>query len=101
MLMLTAQVRAHELIESFSDVPIVAIETIKETFDGIRDTRLGDDGSWKTFIQRSSISERQYLADVQTQLQDLAKTSNSTSRAAFIYNFRTKSCILYDLGKVT
>ena len=100
MLMFAAQLYAQDLAQGFSDLPIVAIETVKETFDGIRDTRFGDDSSWKTLIQKSPISERHYLADVQTQLHDLAKTISSGSRAVFIYNFRIKNCILYDLGKM-
>ena len=99
MLILVAQSHGHQHVQSFSDMPIVAVETSKEVFDGIRDTRLGDESSWKMLIQKSPVSERHYLSDVQTQLKELAKTIKSEARGVFVYNFRTKGSLYYDLGK--
>jgi translation initiation factor 2-alpha kinase 4 len=77
---------------------IAAIETKDEIFDGLRGTRLSDPESWKKFIQSAAPHERQYLGQVLLILKEMAKDAKPQQRLAFIYNFRTKNAIPYDLG---
>lgn len=72
--------------------------------EALRATRLSDPDSWRTVIQNAPLTERKYLGQVQDLLNDLANESrlhrdggNGYSNA-FIYNFRTGSCLYYDLG---
>lgn len=78
---------------------IVAVETKDDVFEGIRDTRLGDADSWKKFIQHCPAGERGYLQELQEMLKSKAATAKAAYRSAFLYNFRTGSCIWYDLGR--
>lgn len=75
---------------------MVAIEIKDETFERIRGTRLSDAESWKSFIQNTPADDRAYLRNFQDSLQDIKERRGL--RGAFIYNFRAKSCIYYDLG---
>ncbi|KAI4208021.1 MAG: hypothetical protein LQ346_000185 [Caloplaca aetnensis] len=81
------------------NVPIVAVEIKDDVFDGIRDTRLGDADSWKKFIQHCPAGERGYLQDLQDMLKSKAAEAAAAYRSAFLYNFRTGSCMWYDLGR--
>lgn len=80
---------------------IAVIETKDDIFEGFRGTRMDDPESWKKFIQSAPLNERQYLGKVHLLLKDMAKDAKPTARNAFIYNLRTKNCILYDLGPAT
>ena len=84
-------------VASFLNGPIVAIETKDEYFEGLRNTRLLDPESWRKFIQNTPADDRAYLRDVQKLLEDVAKEPEA--RNAFLYNFRSKACIYYDLGQ--
>ena len=95
----TASTRTQELVHSFLDGPVIAIETKDEIFEGLKDTRLSDPDSWRRFIQSAPLAERQYLSQVHELLSDVAGESRGSTRNAFIYNFRTRACIYYDLGK--
>ncbi|KAI9818457.1 MAG: hypothetical protein M1827_000516 [Pycnora praestabilis] len=97
----TAQSRTRELVQTFLDGPIAAIETRDEILDAIRDTRLSEPDSWKEIIQRAPLSERKYLSQVHELLLKMANEVEGTTRNAFIYNFRTGACIYYDLGRST
>jgi eukaryotic translation initiation factor 2-alpha kinase 4 len=77
---------------------IAAVETKDEIFEGFRGTRLSDPDSWKKFIQSAPPNERQYLGQVHLLLKNMAKDAKPGLRNAFIYNFRTKNSIPYDLG---
>lgn len=89
-------------LQSCADSPIVAIETKDDTFDGIADTRLSDPESWKKFIQSAAPGERQYLGQLQNMLKSMAKEATQESSSnAIIYNFRTKACVSYHLGRTT
>ena len=70
-----------------------------DIFDGLRDTRLTDPESWRRYIQSAPVAERQYLSKVHDLLLDKAKAAKGNNRSAWVYNFRTKACICYDLGK--
>ena len=71
--------------------------------EALRATRLSDPDSWRTVIQNAPLTERKYLGQVQDLLSDLANERRVHDGAggfsnAFIYNFRTGSCLYYDLG---
>ncbi len=96
-----AQAHKREYLTACADSPIVAIETKDEVFDGIADTRLSDPNSWKEFIQSAAPGERQYLGQLQNMLKNTQKEATSANPNAIIYNFRTKACISYYLGKAS
>lgn len=87
----------RQTVNSFLEGPIIAIETRDEYFDGIRDTKLSDTEGWRKFIQNTAADDRKYLRDLQKLLQDAS--NQSEARNAFIYDFRSKACIYYDLGR--
>ncbi|KAI9843471.1 MAG: hypothetical protein M1837_006317 [Sclerophora amabilis] len=95
-----AQTRTQELTRSMLDGPIAAIEVKDEVLDAIRETRLADPDSWRKVIQNAPLAERKYLGQVHELVSDMARDVKGQTRNAFIYNFRTGSCIYYDLGKM-
>lgn len=96
--------RSREVVEQALNGPIAAIDTRDDVLESIRDTRLSDPDSWRTVIQNAPPSERKYLTQVHELLSDLANEShmggdsNDSYTNAFIYNYRTGSCLYYDLG---
>lgn len=96
----TAQANRQKYLHSCADSPIIAIETKDEIFDGIAETRLSDPESWRKFIQNAAPGERQYLGQLQDMLKNVAKeTMSGSTTQAIVYNFRTKACISYSLGR--
>lgn len=95
-----AQVSAARLVRSFLAGPIAAVETTDQVLKLIQGTVLSDGDSWRRVEQGVSTMERKYVRDVQGMLQDwrAASEAGSGSRHAFVYNFRTGTCIYYDLG---
>jgi translation initiation factor 2-alpha kinase 4 len=102
-----AQTRSAELLNSFNSAPIVAIESKEEVMNLIRETRLSDPDSWRQAIQKMPIAERKYLQDLHDLLlqyksrwyevrNEEGKGSGEGGKA-FVYNFRTGGCLLYDL----
>lgn len=102
-----ALLRTRELVEKAVNGPIVAIDTRDDILDAVRDTRLCDPDSWRTVIQNAPLTERKYLGQVHELLHDLAneyrlpREGKESYNNAFIYNFRTGSCVYYDLGRST
>ncbi|KAL8640931.1 MAG: hypothetical protein Q9228_002205 [Teloschistes exilis] len=96
-----ALARCQEFMHGLVDgnVQITAIETKDDIFERIRETRLGDADSWKKFIQHAPAGDRAYLHDVQELLKTQAAKAKAGYRSTFLYNFRTGSCIWYDLGQ--
>jgi translation initiation factor 2-alpha kinase 4 len=102
-----AQTRSAELLESFQSAPIAAIETKEEVMASIRDTRLSDPDSWRTAIQKLPIVERKYLQELHDlllkyrarwfELKSEEGKESGEGGKAFVYNFRTGGCLLYDL----
>ena len=70
-----------------------------DVFEGLRDTRLADPESWRRFVQSAPLAERAYLSQVHELLLNMAKEGKGRERNAWVYNFRTKACLLYDLGR--
>jgi translation initiation factor 2-alpha kinase 4 len=93
-----AQARAAALVQSFLDGPIAAIETTDHVMDLIRETRLSDPESWRKVTQAVPTAEKRYIGEIHDLVSTLAQQNKDTTRHAFIYNFRTGTCIHYDLG---
>ena len=99
--------RSAELLSSFQNAPIAAIETKEEVMNLIRETRLSDPDSWRRCIQSLPVAERKYLQELHDLLLSYAARWKEVSDGeygrsgeggkAFVYNFRTGGCLLYDL----
>jgi translation initiation factor 2-alpha kinase 4 len=96
-----AYARSQDLVQGFLDGPIIAIETKDELFEGLRATRLSESETWRRFIQNAPATDRTYLSDLHSLLQDVAGEVKATHKGCFIYNFRSKACLHYDLWKAT
>lgn len=86
------------------DGPIAAVDIRDDMLESIRDTRLSDPESWRNVIQNAPLVERKYLGNIQELLNDLANEAvdldgNVKYNNAFIYNYRTATCIYYDLKR--
>ncbi|KAF3035937.1 hypothetical protein E8E12_005237 [Didymella heteroderae] len=97
-----AQSRSHALLDSFRDAPIAAIETKDEVMNSIRETRLSDPDSWRHAIQKLPVVERKYLQELHDLLLGYRAAWHEGEEGrgegkAFVYNFRTGGCLLYDL----
>ncbi|CAK7565157.1 MAG: eukaryotic translation initiation factor 2-alpha kinase [Sporothrix epigloea] len=97
-----AQASAMRLVRSFLTGPIAAVETTDQVLDLIRKTALSDPDSWRRVEQCVSSAEKKYTREIQDMLlrwrAEYESSSSSQSRSAFVYNFRTGTCIYYDLG---
>ncbi|KAJ5908414.1 Serine/threonine-protein kinase GCN2 [Penicillium taxi] len=99
----SALLRSHEVAEHARHGPVAAIDTRDEVLDAIRETRLSDPESWRTVIQNAPLNERKYVSQLYDLLTDFASEARSSDTTqtytnAFIYNYRTGSCVYYDLG---
>ncbi|EFQ88206.1 hypothetical protein CFE70_001607 [Pyrenophora teres f. teres 0-1] len=102
-----AQTRSTELLSAFQSAPIAAIESKEEVMSLIKETRLSDPESWRYFIQRMPLAERKYLQELHDLLlgyrskwlesKGLEGGEEGAVGKAFVYNFRTGGCLLYDL----
>ena len=98
----SARMRARELVDTFLTGQCAAIETSDEVLEAMKGTRLSDPDSWRQLIQNAPLNERKYLQQVHDLLRSFASEGkDSEVRHAFVFNFRTKNCILYDLGRVS
>lgn len=110
-----AQGRAATLVHSFLDGPIAAIETTDHVMELLRVTRLSDPESkyrsfnftktndanftgWRKVTHAVPTTERRYLGEVHDLIKSLSTQNKDITRNAFIYNFRTGTCIYYDLA---
>jgi eukaryotic translation initiation factor 2-alpha kinase 4 len=95
-----AQANAANLVRSFLDGPIAAVETSDVVLDLIEETTLSDTESWRTAEHAVNMAERKYMREIHDIL--LTKRNDwkmkNGSRHAFVYNFRTTKCIYYDLS---
>jgi translation initiation factor 2-alpha kinase 4 len=102
-----AQSRSADLLTAFQSAPIAAIESKEEVMTLIKETRLSDPDSWRYFIQKMPLAERKYLQELHDLLLgyrtkwlegNSSEGGSGEVGQAFVYNFRTGSCLLYDLG---
>lgn len=107
-----AQARSVDLLAGFHSAPIAAIEAKDEVMNSVRETRLSDPDSWRKAIQSLPMAERKYLQELHDLLLGYAANWKKAVREgsgnhgagdsggggkAFVYNFRTGGCLLYDL----
>ncbi|KAF2868375.1 kinase-like protein [Massariosphaeria phaeospora] len=102
-----AQTRSAALLSSFQGAPIAAIEAKAEVMTMIRETRLSDPDGWRRAIQSQPLAERKYLMELHDLLGKYAAAwkevvasepgKSGEGGKAFVYNFRTGGCLLYDL----
>jgi translation initiation factor 2-alpha kinase 4 len=101
-----AQSRSADLLTAFQSAPIAAIESKEEVMTLIKETRLSDPDSWRYFIQKMPLAERKYLQELHDLLLGYrakwlegsnGEEGNGKVGQAFVYNFRTGSCLLYNL----
>lgn len=93
-----AQSRAKDLVQSFLDGPVAAVETTDIVLEKIRETKLSDPESWRRVMQSVGTGERRYIGEIHELMGELRAKNDGITRNAFVYNFRTGTCVYYDLG---
>ncbi|KAK5097358.1 eukaryotic translation initiation factor 2-alpha kinase [Exophiala xenobiotica] len=94
----SARSAAQELAETMSkSYKVLAIDTDDDTLHRIRNTRLSDGETWRTLRHAVALTEREYVQEIQEQLMDWSKAGQD---GAFLCNYKTKTCIFYDFGKL-
>lgn len=95
-----AQVSASNLVTSFLDGPILAVETSEQVMAMIGGTQLSDPESWRKVDHGVTTSEKKYVREIHDQLDTwkFAHDSKGSTRHSFLYNFRTGTCLYYDLA---
>lgn len=88
-----AQSSAAKLVQGFLDGPIAAIETTDNVLNAIRGTSLSEADTWRRLDVTNA--EKKYVREVQDMLLEFR---DAGLKHAFVYNFRTGSCIYYDLA---
>lgn len=94
----SAHAQALSLVQSFLDGPILAIETTDHVMELIRETKLSDPDSWRKVSQSVPSAERRYIGEIHDVLKTMASQNKDVTRNAFFYNFRSGTCIYYDMG---
>ncbi|KAG9236637.1 anticodon binding domain of tRNAs-domain-containing protein [Amylocarpus encephaloides] len=92
-----AQTKASSLVHTFLDGPIAAIETTDQVLELIRETKLSDPDSWRKLTHAVPMADRKYIGELHDLIEEMAKHNKNNARNAFVYNFRTGTCIYYDL----
>lgn len=87
-----AQTAAAKLVQGFHDGPIAVIETTDVVLQAIRSTSLSEPETWRKLDVNNA--EKKYVRDVQDML---AEFRDDGAKHAFVYNFRTGTCVFYDL----
>lgn len=87
-----AQTAAAKLVQGFHDGPIAVIETTDAVVQAIRGTSLSEPETWRKLDVNNA--EKKYVRDVQDML---AEFRDDGAKHAFVYNFRTGTCVFYDL----
>lgn len=95
-----AQARAATLVQSFLKGPIAAVETTDHVLELIRESKLSDSESWRKVMHAVPTSERRYIGEIHDMMSRLAHNSKDIEgqKSAFVYNFRTGTCVYYNLG---
>lgn len=95
-----AQVSAANLMRSFLDGPILAMETTDQVIELIQETKLSDHESWKKVEHSVTMVEKKYVREVHVELDTWRSKyeRKNGSQHSFLYNFRTGTCVYYDLS---
>ncbi|KAG8158764.1 hypothetical protein KVR01_011207 [Diaporthe batatas] len=88
-----AQSSAARLVQGFLGGPVAAIETTDGVLGAIRGTSLSEPDTWRRLDVTNA--EKKYVREVQDMLLEFR---DAGLKHAFVYNFRTGSCIYYDLA---
>lgn len=90
-----AQHASSKLLQGFQDSDIVAVETSDSVLLAVsQTTKLSEPETWRK-LDVSNV-EKSYVRD----LQDiLMKWRDAGAKDTFVYNFRTGSCVLYDVQR--
>ncbi|KAF3760171.1 regulation of cpc-1 function in response to amino acid starvation [Cryphonectria parasitica EP155] len=83
---------ASKLLQEFRNGPIAAIETSDAVLQAIKGTSLSQPDTWRK-LDVTNV-EKNYVRDVQDMLTEFR---DGGARDAFVYNFRTGTCVYYDL----
>ncbi|KOS21294.1 Serine/threonine-protein kinase GCN2 [Escovopsis weberi] len=96
-----AQISASNLVKSFLDGPILAVETSEQVMDLIRETKLSDVESWRRVEHGVTTFEKKYVREMHDELDGwrFKREKKGGSRHSFLYNFRSGTCLYYDLAK--
>lgn len=95
-----AQVSAANLVQTFLNGPILAVETTDQVMDLVQDTSLGEPESWRKVEHAVTTMEKKYVREIHDQLDAwrFNYEKDNGSRHAFVYNFRSGHTVYYDLG---
>ncbi|KAJ6789717.1 hypothetical protein PWT90_00581 [Aphanocladium album] len=95
-----AQVTASNLVNSFLEGPILAVETSEQVMAMIGGTQLSDPESWRKVDHGVTTTEKKYVREIHDQLETwkFAHDRKGGTRHSFLYNFRTGTCLYYDLA---
>ncbi|PHH83399.1 hypothetical protein CDD82_1333 [Ophiocordyceps australis] len=95
-----AQMAAASVARAFLAGPILAVETTDNVMELMRGARVSEPESWRRVEQQVTTLERNYVRDVHRQLEQWrwAHVKDGGPRHSFIYNFRTGTCLYYDVG---
>lgn len=90
-----AQLASSRLLQGFQDSHIVAVETSDGVLHAVHQTtKLSEPETWRR-LDVSNV-EKSYVRDLQDILMNWREEG---AKDAFVYNFRTGSCVLYDLKR--
>lgn len=92
-----AHLKVRELLSGYADGPVASVDVRDEVLERIRETRLSDPESWRRCVQDAPLAERAYVADVLELIERFKVQYGARCRKAFVYNYRTGSCVDYDL----
>lgn len=95
-----AQVTAASLMNSFLEGPILAIETSDHLMELVQSTTLSDPESWRRAEHGVATSEKKNVREIHDQLDTwrYKYEKKGGSKHSFLYNFRSGTCMYYDLS---
>lgn len=92
-----AHAKVAEVNKSHAGAPIASIETRDEIMDLIQETRMSDPDSWRRVEQSVPLADREYVQQIHRTIQNLKWQYGDMSRNCWIYNFKSGTCIYYDM----
>ncbi|KAH0498056.1 hypothetical protein TgHK011_005335 [Trichoderma gracile] len=95
-----AQITAASLMNSFLEGPILAVETSDHLMELVQNTKLSDPESWRKAEHSVSTSEKKNVREIHDQLDTwrYKYEKKNGSKHSFLYNFRSGTCMYYDLS---
>ncbi|KAM0256379.1 hypothetical protein ACHAQJ_005030 [Trichoderma viride] len=95
-----AQVTAAALMNSFLEGPILAIETSDHLMELVQETSLSDPESWRKAEHGVTTSEKKCIREIHDELDTWRwkYEKKNGSKHSFLYNFRSGTCMYYDLS---